>query len=389
MATSLPKTKAANTRVPGAGAVRSKNVGLATPVEVCVEKEFLYRLLLERRRAERSRNPFLLMLLDARLPQAEARQILLHIATVMAPAIRETDWLGWYEDGDILGAVFTEIGGNDIRAIKETVRSKARRWLHDHLPTEIAAKIVISLHAFPQDWDASDQEWAADAKLYPELHPHAQKKSISRTVKRAIDVSASGLLLILLSPLLGAIAALVKLTSDGPVLFKQERIGQFGKRFKFLKFRSMFLNNAPTIHQEYVRDFIAGSKGAHSTNSAEAPVYKIVNDPRVTPLGRFLRKTSLDELPQLWNVLVGEMSLVGPRPPVPYEFAVYDHWHRRRVLEVKPGITGLWQVNGRSRTTFDEMVRLDLQYATEWSLWLDVKILLATPRAVLSSSGAY
>ncbi len=118
-------------------------------------------------------------------------------------------------------------------------------------------------------------------------------------------------------------------------------------------------------------------------------VYKITNDPRITPLGRFLRKTSLDELPQFINVLKGEMSLVGPRPPIPYELENYDAWHRHRLLGKKPGITGLWQVKGRSKTTFDSMVRLDLQYIREWSLWLDVKLLLQTPLAVLRGKGAY
>ena len=122
---------------------------------------------------------------------------------------------------------------------------------------------------------------------------------------------------------------------------------------------------------------------------SKAAVYKLTNDPRVTPLGRFLRKTSLDELPQLFNVLLGNMSLVGPRPPLPYEYDRYDVWHRRRVFEVKPGITGLWQVTGRSRTTFDEMVRLDLNYAKAWSVWLDLKILSRTPMAVVSGDGAY
>jgi lipopolysaccharide/colanic/teichoic acid biosynthesis glycosyltransferase len=123
--------------------------------------------------------------------------------------------------------------------------------------------------------------------------------------------------------------------------------------------------------------------------SEGAGVYKIVNDPRVTPTGRFLRRSSLDELPQFFNVLKGDMSLVGPRPPLPYEFERYSSWHRRRVLEVKPGLTGLWQVYGRSRTNFDEMVRLDLQYASQWSLWLDLKILLKTPIAVAFGGGGY
>jgi len=141
------------------------------------------------------------------------------------------------------------------------------------------------------------------------------------------------------------------------------------------------------IHQEYVSQFIAGQ--VSNGSEGDKTIYKIQKDPRVTAIGRLLRKTSLDELPQFWNVLTGQMSLVGPRPPVPYEFTAYDLWHRRRVLEIKPGITGLWQVEGRSRTRFDDMVRLDLKYARAWSLWLDVKILLQTPGAVVTGEGAH
>ena len=147
--------------------------------------------------------------------------------------------------------------------------------------------------------------------------------------------------------------------------------------------RTMFADNDPGIHREYVQSFIAGKA------QEAGAVYKIKDDPRITPLGRFLRRTSLDEFPQFWNVLRGEMSLVGPRPPLPYEFDAYDLWHRRRVLEMKPGVTGLWQVMGRSRTSFDDMVRMDLRYCQRWSLWLDLKILLATPLAVCIGSGAY
>jgi lipopolysaccharide/colanic/teichoic acid biosynthesis glycosyltransferase len=172
------------------------------------------------------------------------------------------------------------------------------------------------------------------------------------------------------------------------VIFEQERLGQFGARFKCLKFRTMYTNNDPKIHQEYVQQFIAGKSGLDNSNGAEKPVYKLVKDPRVTSIGSFLRKTSLDELPQFWNVLRGDMSLVGPRPPVPYEFEVYDIWHRRRVLEIRPGVTGLWQVSGRNRMRFDEMVRLDLRYCQTWSIWLDLKILIATPRAVFNGGGA-
>jgi lipopolysaccharide/colanic/teichoic acid biosynthesis glycosyltransferase len=150
----------------------------------------------------------------------------------------------------------------------------------------------------------------------------------------------------------------------------------------------MSVDNDPGIHQEYIKNFIREKK-SYTSGPEEPLIFKIKDDPRVTPLGRILRKTSLDELPQFLNVLKGEMSLVGPRPPIPYELENYDVWHRRRIMEVKPGITGLWQIEGRSSTTFDEMVRLDLKYAKEWSLWLDIKILLKTPRVVLVGKGAY
>jgi lipopolysaccharide/colanic/teichoic acid biosynthesis glycosyltransferase len=183
------------------------------------------------------------------------------------------------------------------------------------------------------------------------------------------------------------IAAMVKASSKGPVLFKQHRVGQYGRRFTFLKFRSMRTDNDSSVHREYVTKLIAGEAERVQASANGTGVYKLANDNRITPIGMLLRKTSLDELPQIFNVLKGDMSLVGPRPPIPYELAAYQTWHRRRVLEVKPGITGLWQVTGRSRVKFDDMVRLDLRYATSWSPWLDLKILLRTPGAVIK--GAY
>jgi lipopolysaccharide/colanic/teichoic acid biosynthesis glycosyltransferase len=204
-----------------------------------------------------------------------------------------------------------------------------------------------------------------------------------------MDIAGSIAALILFSPLFALIALAIKLTSKGPILFKQERVGRYGLRFTFLKFRSMECDNDARIHREYVKRFISGEADSARVSHTEDVVYKIQDDPRVTRVGKFLRKTSLDELPQFINVLKGDMSLVGPRPPIPYELEGYQIWHRRRVLESKPGITGLWQVNGRSRLKFDDMVRLDLQYAKTWSLWLDIKILLRTPRAVLFGAGAY
>jgi lipopolysaccharide/colanic/teichoic acid biosynthesis glycosyltransferase len=209
-----------------------------------------------------------------------------------------------------------------------------------------------------------------------------------------IDVVGSSIGLILSAPIFLVIAGLVKLTSDGPVFFRQQRIGQHGTPFTFLKFRTMFTNNDHSVHKEFVQQLIAGkvkpnSNGNGNGNGNGHGVYKIKSDPRITRIGSFLRRSSLDELPQLINVLRGEMSLVGPRPPVKYEVDAYEIWHRGRLMEAKPGITGLWQVNGRSRVKFDEMVRLDIRYARTWSLWLDIKILIRTPHAVLLGEGAY
>ncbi|PYT63739.1 MAG: UDP-phosphate galactose phosphotransferase [Acidobacteria bacterium] len=251
------------------------------------------------------------------------------------------------------------------------------------------SSLVITVHQFPENPGQDGDKPVANTRFYPDLSKGDVKNSVPQVVKRVIDVVGSAALLLILSPLVGLIAIAIKLTSKGPVIFQQERLGQFGSRFKCLKFRTMYTNNDPSIHQEYIQRFIAGQPDSENGNSGKPVVYKITNDSRVTPLGRFLRKTSLDELPQFWNVLRGEMSLVGPRPSLPYEFEIYEIWHRRRVLEVKPGITGLWQVSGRSRTCFDDMVRLDVRYSQSWSIWLDVKILLATPRAVLSGDGAY
>jgi lipopolysaccharide/colanic/teichoic acid biosynthesis glycosyltransferase len=184
------------------------------------------------------------------------------------------------------------------------------------------------------------------------------------------------------------IAVLVKLDSPGPVLFNQTRLGLGGRPFRFYKFRTMYDGVDHEIHRQYVQSFIRQNSPASGPSTATgSPYYKLTNDPRITPIGRLLRKTSLDELPQIFNVIKGEMSLVGPRPPLPYEVTEYQEWHRAR-LNVTPGITGLWQISGRSRMPFDEMVRLDLEYIARRSLWLDLSILIRTVPAVLSSAGA-
>lgn len=206
-------------------------------------------------------------------------------------------------------------------------------------------------------------------------------------VKRAFDVVASLLLLILLAPIFAAISLIIKLTSDGPIIYTQKRVGYNGKLFDFYKFRSMYNNNDDHIHKEYIQNLISGKYDTLNNGSSNDPLFKMKNDPRITPIGRFIRKTSLDELPQLWNVLKGEMSLIGPRPPIPYEVKAYQPWHLRRVQEMKPGISGLWQVSGRNKLTFDDQVRLDIKYVKSWSILLDLKILLKTIPVVIFSTG--
>jgi len=204
--------------------------------------------------------------------------------------------------------------------------------------------------------------------------------------KRALDVILSASMGLVLTPVMLVIAALVWLTSPGPVLYAQERVGKGGRRFRMLKFRSMKTSNDDRHHREYVESLMRQGDAA-GFDPAGRPIYKIIDDPRVTWLGRFLRRTSLDELPQLINVLRGEMSLIGPRPCLPFEYELYEEWHRRR-LDVTPGMTGLWQVSGRSLLSFEEMVLLDLYYGANWSFALDLKLLWRTIPEVLYARGA-
>ena len=208
-------------------------------------------------------------------------------------------------------------------------------------------------------------------------------------LKRMIDVFGSVFGLILFSPLMVLIALMIKISSRGPILFKQKRVGYLGKKFIFLKFRTMYVNSDEIVHKEYVKKLIQGKTEEINNGTEDKPLYKLEDDSRITSVGKILRKLSLDELPQFLNVLSGSMSLVGPRPPIQYELEEYKNWHHRRIMEVRPGITGLWQVYGRSRTTFDQMVRLDIQYIRTQSLWLDMKIFLKTPFAMISGKGAY
>jgi lipopolysaccharide/colanic/teichoic acid biosynthesis glycosyltransferase len=353
------------------------------------EEGFKRMIAVERKRTERSREPFLLMLLEAGNHQRTEKKgkALDKIISAMLSSTRETDIVGWYKDGTTVGVMFTGLAIDDKNAVLSTILSRVSAALRDELTSDQFSQISLSFHFFPDHWDHENSGRPSNPALYPDLFSTNTEKRSLLIVKRAMDIAGSALLLVLCAPLLLIIAAAVKASSKGPVLFKQYRVGQYGRRFTFLKFRSMRADNDPSVHREYVTKLIAGeAERMPSRADDKGGVYKLANDKRITPIGRFLRKTSLDELPQFLNVIKGDMSLVGPRPPIPYELAAYQTWHRRRVLEVKPGITGLWQVTGRSRVKFDDMVRLDLRYAMSWSPWLDVKILMRTPGAVVKGA---
>jgi exopolysaccharide biosynthesis polyprenyl glycosylphosphotransferase len=211
--------------------------------------------------------------------------------------------------------------------------------------------------------------------------------SSARIVKRGSDLLIASLALSILAPIWLLIALLIKLDSRGPVFYKQERVGMDGRVFLFYKFRTMRAGTDDAQHREFQKRYIGGQPDSNQGDEGR-PAYKLRADDRVTRLGRLLRRTSIDELPQLFNVLRGDMSVVGPRPPIPYEVESYELWHRKR-LDMKPGITGLWQVSGRNRLPFDEMVRMDLYYIENWSLLLDVKIILQTLPVMWRGEDAY
>lgn len=347
------------------------------------EESFRRVIAVERKRTERSKAPFVLMLVEIAQDGDKAAVALETVMAVLLASSRDTDQIGWYKSKTTIGALYTGVMSGDKSAILMTILSRATNTLREELSFEQFSKISISLHYYPDDWDDNGPGRPSNPALYPDLSKQASTKQPMLVLKRTIDIIGSLLLMLVFLPFGILIAMAIKLTSRGPILFRQLRVGQHGKQFVFLKFRSMYVNNDHSVHREYVTKLI--NKNSVS-GEAESTVYKLTGDKRITAVGRLLRKTSLDELPQLFNVLKGEMSLVGPRPPIPYELAAYQTWHRRRLLQARPGITGLWQVAGRSKVKFDDMVRLDLRYAASWSPWLDLKILIRTPAAVIKGA---
>ncbi len=339
---------------------------------------FLTQLHREKRRADRSRAPLSLVVMrfvaHGEFDKDDHRDIL----TDLSLSTRETDVVGCLGDG-VVAFLLPDSEAKAAEAFSKQIVTR----------TNTPAATVQFATYSDSHFDTLLVDSLAQNETAQDWAPSSPRKSISSLgVKRAIDIIGSIALLILAWPVMLTTAIAVKLISPGPVIFRQMRIGRGGKPFPFYKFRSMRCENDDTIHREYVKNLIQGRHDQINEGDADKPVYKLRSDTRITSVGRIIRRTSIDELPQLFNVLKGEMSLVGPRPPIAYEIESYQSWHMRRLQEVRPGITGLWQVEGRSKTSFDDMVRLDLRYIRTWSLWLDIKILFKTVVVVIRCDGA-
>jgi len=336
-------------------------------------ENFIHCLRMEKLRTDRSNAPLSMGLFLLGEKNGNGQENIEEFLRYLNQVTRATDVKGW-TDKNVLGIL---LPNTDNKGVKSCIQKLIQG--NGSLEYSVITGTYPD-HIFQQLL----REGENDPDFFPfDLDEAAKPLGLERFLKRAIDMAGSLCGLILLSPLMLMVALAVKISSPGPVIFTQTRLGLKGVRFPFYKFRSMYWNTDDKVHRQYVSHLIEGRLENINQGEGARSFFKMKDDSRITRVGKTLRRLSLDELPQLLNVLKGEMSLVGPRPPLIYEAEKYKPWHLRRILEVKPGITGLWQVSGRSTTTFDEMVRLDLRYVKNWSLWLDTKILVKTVKEVL------
>jgi lipopolysaccharide/colanic/teichoic acid biosynthesis glycosyltransferase len=333
--------------------------------------EWMRQLEFEKRRADRSKSPLSIALFRFEANNASDRPFS-ELIDLLCLKKRETDFVGCVDD--TLVAVL----------LPDTTEHGARRFVAKIEQAGIQPGFASSVETYPDQWLLDVKDTRARVAVHP-AHVEARplKHACAQCAKRTMDLVGAIFGLVVLAPVMAIVALAVKADSPGPVFYRQTRLGRGARPFTFYKFRSMFRDADERVHREYVTRLITGDGRA----SPQQPWSKLEADSRITLVGRFLRKTCLDELPQLFNVLKGDLSLVGPRPPLPYEAAAYESWHLRRVLEAKPGITGLWQVSGGNVATFDDMVRMDLRYVRRWSLLLDCRILIQTLVLVLRKRG--
>lgn len=339
---------------------------------------FLKQLQIEKRRADRTKSPLSLVLIGIDTDLGCSPAVIAELIELLGRSKRETDILG-YVTNNRVGLLLPHTDEKGVHAFIRNLRSRI-----SVLPTSVSWATYPD-HLF--DCVLNEPRQASDT-IALLVEEQAGFGRAAAAVKRFVDIVGALVAIAVSSPIIVLTAIAIVATSPGPVIFRQHRIGKGGVPFVFYKFRSMRVDADDRIHREYVAKLIEGNLDEINLGDKDRPVYKMMRDPRVTPVGRVIRRMSIDELPQLFNVLKGDMSLVGPRPPLPYETERYQSWHLRRVLQVRPGITGLWQVEGRSTTSFDEMVRLDLRYIRSYSLWLDLKILAKTAMVVLCRKGA-
>lgn len=374
-----------------------------------------FRVILERERvrADRNRHQFSMIIFEVSEPEVDSTQVQ-HLARVLTNRIRLSDQAGWF-DGHRIGVLLPDTSPDGAWKLAEDVRqamaAKASspectvytypsKWFFDDnehssqlhfadLSPEWRTKTAGSFSMSTKHADSLNTDFATQecpANIRPNCRASAQglEPFFVRPLpawKGVMDIVGALIALVVLSPLLLLVALIIKTVSQGPVFFKQQRAGYAGRTFGMLKFRTMRVNVDSSVHQQHVAKLINGS--GRNDASSKMPMTKLDNDEQIIPFGKILRKTCLDELPQLINVLRGEMSLVGPRPPIPYEVENYLQWHYGR-FDAVPGMTGLWQVSGKNRLTFSQMVQLDVQYLRKKSLWLDIIILLKTPSAIFS-----
>jgi len=342
------------------------------------KSQFFRQLQLEKRRTDRSKAPLSMIVFHTGAADRQRIQTLKHLADVLQRSKRETDILGYLGEHR-LALLLPDTNGVGVETLTRNLSGRAGDLKYSTSSGTYPDQLFDSLLA-PQK---------APTEIFPLLiEDSPQTSTVSALLKRAVDLAGATALIVLLSPLMVAAALAIVTTSPGPIIFRQVRLGRRGAPFVFYKFRSMVTNADDQIHREYVQSLIDGKHREFNQGNPENPFYKLRSDPRITRFGAVIRATSIDELPQLFNVVKGDMSLVGPRPPLLYEAEKYQSWHLRRILDIRPGITGLWQVEGRSRTSFDDMVRLDLRYIRNCSPWLDLRILLKTVLVVLRRDGA-
>ncbi|MBN2656311.1 MAG: sugar transferase [Spirochaetales bacterium] len=324
--------------------------------------EFKALITYERSRSDRNGSVFSIIILDT---SQKNQMSLKNIITKITQVSRTIDCVGWYEN-------------DNIALLLPDTREDGAIVLGNKLISElnlVKENIHLEIYSYPEHWLSNIDEKKNESRQQNNLKNLMERHFVKKLPlwKRTLDISVSFLMLLIASPVLLLTALYIKIVSPGPVLFTQIRIGYKGMPFKFYKFRSMHHDNNQSFHGKHSQSFI---------KDGDVPMEKLDSkDPRIIPGGKILRKSCIDELPQLLNIFKGDMSLVGPRPCIPYEASEYLRWHTHR-FDTVPGLTGLWQVSGKNKLTFKQMIRLDIQYCRNMSLWNDIKIIFKTPLAI-------